>query len=568
VILLFSFLVALFLTTVTVPPLMSLARRAGLVDLPAARKIHGQPIPLCGGLGVALGATVPVVMWAPMDPVLAAGLAGAVLMLLVGVIDDARALHYGWKFLGQGVAVAVALSGGVVALHLPLFGLDPAPAWIAYPLTALFLVGVTNAVNLADGLDGLAGGCVMLTLLAVALLAYPVGGVALMIVAAAVTGALLGFLRYNTNPATVFLGDTGSMFLGFLVAVLAVLLVEQTHTALSPALPLLLVGVPLLDTGFAFARRIATGKSPFKPDRSHIHHQLLACGLTQAEAVAVIYVIQGAMVAAAVLLRYESDWVVLGAFAGISLAVALPLGWARMGGRRWRPEAAPDAQAPDAHAPDAHAPDTGANAGAHADGGRFVERRTLWLRRLTWLPAASLRYVAVALALFLVAAPFLPEDAPRDIGVVAALAAAFGLAARFLFRALRPLIDRGIVFLAAGTTAYLAASWMGGHPGRTWAVGLYLAAMTAVLVVAIRVTRRAQFRVTPQDLLVLFLAVTVPNLSGDAVLRYAMREMVAIMVVLFYAGEFVIAKDRRSRHLLTVAAAAALAIVAARSLLA
>ena len=231
-ILLFSFLVALFLTAVSIPPLMQLAHRINLVDLPAARKIHGQPIPLCGGLGIALGATVPVLMWAPMGPPLKAGLAGAILMLALGVIDDARPLHYGWKFVGQSLAVAVAMGGGVVAEHLPLCGLDAAPIWLSCGVTALFLVAATNAVNLSDGLDGLAGGCVMLTLLAIALLAYPANGLALMIVAAALTGALLGFLRYNTHPAIVFLGDTGSMFLGFLSAVLAILLVGTSHTCL------------------------------------------------------------------------------------------------------------------------------------------------------------------------------------------------------------------------------------------------------------------------------------------------------------------------------------------------
>ncbi len=542
-ILLFSFLVALFLTAVAIPPLMQLAARLNLVDVPTARKIHGRPIPLCGGIGIALGAMMPVLMWAPMDPALKAGLAGAVLILALGMIDDAWPLHYGWKFFGQGLAVAIAIAGGVVAEHLPLFGLDPAPAWISYAVTALFLVAVTNAVNLADGLDGLAGGCVMLTLLAIALLAYPADGVALMIVAVALTGALLGFLRYNTHPATVFLGDTGSMFLGFLSAVLAIELVQTCHTAVNPAVPLLLVGLPLLDTALAFTRRIVNGKSPFRPDRSHIHHHLLASGLTQVEAVTVIYVIQAAMVAAAILLRYESDAVVLGAFAAVSLTVALPLAWVRLTGQPLRPR-----------------PETAANADVP------VERRNLWLRRRTWLPARTLGYVAIALAAFLVAAPFLPKKAPQDIAVVAALAVVFGFAAHQLFYNRRLLIERGIIFLAAGTTAYLMASWMGGHPGRSWAVGLYLAVLTIVLVAAIRVTRRTLFRVTPQDLLILFLAMTVPNLSGEAVREYHLREMAAIMVVLFYAGEFVIAKDPRSRHLVSGAAVVALAFVAARGL--
>lgn len=546
-ILLFSFLAALFLTMVAIPPLMRLARRIDLVDRPSARKVHTEPIPLCGGIGAALAATVPVLMWAPLDPPLRAALAGALIVLALGIIDDARPLAYGWKFLGQGAAVALAMTGGVVAHHMPLFGLDAVPAWLGYALTALFLVAVTNAVNLADGLDGLAGGCTMLTLLAIAVLAYPAGGHALMIVAAALIGALLGFLRFNTYPATVFLGDTGSMFLGFLTAAMAILLVETTHTALSPALPLLLVGLPLLDTGIAFTRRIVAGKSPFKADRSHIHHQLLACGLTQMEAVSVIYLIQGTMVAAAVLLRYESDWLVLGTFVAVSLAVALPLGWARSRGWQLRgePEAAVERTDPE---------------------GR-PERRNLWLRRLTWLPVGSLRYVAVALALFLLAAPFLSSQVPRDIGIVAAGAVMFAFAARFLLRNHRVLIDRGVVFLAVGISAYFAASWMEAAPGRTWMVGVYLAMLAVVLALAIRVTRRSLFRVTPQDLLILFLAVTVPNLSGEAATRYAVQEMVAILLVLFYAGEVVIANDRRSRHLLSATAAVALAIVAAQSLL-
>lgn len=544
-ILLFSFLAALFLTMVAIPPLMRLARRIDLVDRPSARKVHTEPIPLCGGIGAALAATVPVLMWAPLDPPLRAALAGALIVLALGIIDDARPLAYGWKFLGQGAAVALAMTGGVVAHHMPLFGLDAVPAWLGYALTALFLVAVTNAVNLADGLDGLAGGCTMLTLLAIAVLAYPAGGHALMIVAAALIGALLGFLRFNTYPATVFLGDTGSMFLGFLTAAMAILLVETTHTALSPALPLLLVGLPLLDTGIAFTRRIVAGKSPFKADRSHIHHQLLACGLTQMEAVSVIYLIQGAMVAAAVLLRYERDWLVLGTFGAISLAVALPLGWARW--RDWRLRGEPEGG--------------GANPETHP------ERRNLWLRRWRWLPLASLRYVAVAVALFLLAAPFLSSRVPRDIGIVAAGAVMFAFAARFLLRNHRALIDRGVVFLAVGVSAYLAASWVEAGPGRTWVVGAYLAVLAVVLALAIRVTRRSLFRVTPQDLLILFLAVTVPNLSGEAATRYAVQEMVAILLILFYAGEVVIANDRRSRHLLSATAAVALAIVAAQSLL-
>jgi UDP-GlcNAc:undecaprenyl-phosphate GlcNAc-1-phosphate transferase len=540
VILYFSFVVALFLTVVAIPPLIQLAPRLRLIDVPNPRKVHTVPVPLCGGLAIAAGTLVPVLMWVSLDRSALAYLAGALTILAVGVYDDARPLHYLWKFAGQGVAVALVLAGGISLVHLPFFGMDPAPQWLTWGVTALFIVGVTNAVNLADGLDGLAGGCVLLTLLAVGLLAYGTDGALVLVMSAAMAGAVLGFLRYNTHPASVFLGDAGSMFLGFTSAVMAILLVERFHSALNPALPLLLVGLPIMDTLFVFIRRLAAGQSPFVADRNHLHHQLLAAGFKQMEAVSVIYLVQAAMVGMALLTRYETDAVVVAAFVAISLCVTVPLRWLQASGRRLHQEPPP---------------------------GQFVERRNTWLRRQVWLPSWSLAGVRYGLGAFLCLGALAPTATPKDFAVLAAIAAGFWVIGTFLFKLGSMVIVRMVMYLAAGFSAYLIASWVDGDRMLTWSVGVYLALLAGLLVIAIRVTRRELFRVTPQDLLILFLALAVPNLSGSDVARYYAREVAAILVVLFYASEFIVAKDEHGRSAIGFASAAALALIGVRGLI-
>ena len=270
----FSFVLTLFVTLVTIPVLMRIAGWLRLVDIPDARKVHAVAIPRCGGIAIALGTAVPVLMWVPLDRATTSYLVAARIIVGFGVWDDVKPLHYGWKLLGQALAVGVVMAGGVVIEHVPFFGLDPAPIWVSYPLTALFLLGVTNAVNLFDGLDGLAGGCVLLTLSALAALAYLGQGFPVTLIVVAIAGSIFGFLRYNTHPASVFMGDAGSQFLGFTTAVLMILLIERCDHALIPGLALLLLGLPRLDTCTVTVQRLWAGRSPFSADRNHLHHKL------------------------------------------------------------------------------------------------------------------------------------------------------------------------------------------------------------------------------------------------------------------------------------------------------
>jgi UDP-GlcNAc:undecaprenyl-phosphate GlcNAc-1-phosphate transferase len=488
---------------------------------------------------------LPILAWSDAEPGFAMSLLAVGLVLVTGAVDDARPLPPVVRLVAQAFAVALVLWAGVRFGAVPLAGLDVAPWWLAGPATALLILANTNAVNLADGLDGLAGGLVVPTLLAIALLASQGNGGATAIVCAALIGGVLGFLRFNTYPASVFLGDAGSTFLGFTAAVLAIQLVQACNPALNPAIVPLLLGVPLLDTVYAILRRLVAGQALFAADRRHLHHQLLGLGLSQPAVVAVLYLLQGAMVLVAVLFRYESDLVLLGAFALIALAAIVPLATISIAGR---PTLAPGGPA----------------SGAAAAQG--LERRNLWLRRRSWLPQGALSAVKFGVAGLIVTGSLMPAAIPTDVAVVAIAIAGLCLAMAMVLPPRSLAVRRLVIYAAAGFAAYLvvASTTAAGKPVLGWVVGVYLAALAGVLLVAIRVTRREQFRVTPQDILVLFLAFAIPNFSAEALAQYHLREVVAIVIVLFYATEFVLAKDRDARRGLDLTAFLALAVIGVR----
>ncbi len=154
----YSFFIGLFVTMVLIPVLMRISGPGGILDYPNPRRVHDKRIPRVGGIAIAAGALASIVIWLPLEGIFLSYIVGGVIVLCVGIWDDIRPLDYKWKFLGQSIAVACVISGGLEFSHLPFFGLDPVPGYISYPITFLFLLGVTNAVNLFDGLDGLAGG--------------------------------------------------------------------------------------------------------------------------------------------------------------------------------------------------------------------------------------------------------------------------------------------------------------------------------------------------------------------------------------------------------------------------
>ena len=302
-----AFLVCFAMT----PPVKRFAERIGAVDQPSERRINKVPIPRMGGLAIFLGFVLTVLLFVPLSTQVTGILLGAVIIAVMGAVDDIVSLNAWIKLLGQIVAAIVVIRCDVVfsAISNP----NPLSAtttieigWLSVPLTLLWSVGCTTAVNLIDGLDGLAVGVSAISSLTMFVASLYVADPFVSILLAALVGACLGFMPYNLNPAKIFMGDVGSQLLGFVLSTVSILGLFKLHAIITFFVPLLALALPLADTTFAFFRRILRGQSPFHPDRGHFHHRLLAIGMSQKQAVAVMYGISAVLGLTAVLLTGDS----------------------------------------------------------------------------------------------------------------------------------------------------------------------------------------------------------------------------------------------------------------------
>ena len=319
----FSFL----LTTLLVLLFMKMSTRLGvLIDQPNSRKVHIEPVPKTGGPAVVVGSLIPIIILFRGDKIILGLCLGAMFILVMGIMDDLWNLDYRWKFVGQILAATVTLLVSGVRLHtIGEFwqGFPQDLGLLGLPLAVVFLVATTNMINLSDGLDGLAGGICFLIFCAVGFLAYFQADFRLLALSICILGAIAGFLRYNSHPAIVFLGDTGSQFLGF-TAGFSLLLLTQIEIVYSPLITLYLMGVPIIDTSTVILERLRQGLPVFKADKNHIHHKLLRLGLRHNESVAVIYALQLGMIVIAWTGRAADDGLLLVSFlcfAGLSIFV-------------------------------------------------------------------------------------------------------------------------------------------------------------------------------------------------------------------------------------------------------
>ena len=304
---------ALLVSFVSTPVVKALAQKMGAVDVPKdARRMHDHPIPRMGGLAIFFGFMLSVLVFLPLTEQLRGMLLGASLIVVLGILDDIYALSAKLKFVVQIVAALIAVSQGnvITVLSNPnIFSDDP--FWdlgiLSVPVTVLWIVGITNAVNLIDGLDGLACGVSTISSMTMLVIALVVAEADVAIIMAALAGACIGFLPYNLNPAKIFMGDTGSTFLGFVLAVVSIQGLFKYAAIISFAVPFLMLALPIFDTCFAIIRRVSKGQSPMSPDRSHIHHRLIDMGFNQKQAVAVLYVISAILGLSAVVLTTSGE---------------------------------------------------------------------------------------------------------------------------------------------------------------------------------------------------------------------------------------------------------------------
>lgn len=291
------------------PPVKRFAEKVGAIDIPKdERRVHDHPIPRMGGLAIFIGFVLSLLIFVDVSTPVLGILLGALIIVVMGAIDDIVNLNAWVKLAGQIVAAVVAIRCGIVfdAISNPNAFSEQTTIVLAnylpVPLTLLWIVGCTNAVNLIDGLDGLAVGVSTISSLTMLVVAMFVAEPSVAVILAALTGACLGFIPYNFNPAKIFMGDVGSQHLGFVLSTVSILGMFKFHAIITFLVPLLALAVPLADTTFAFFRRIIHGQSPFHADKGHFHHRLLAIGLSQKQAVAVLYGISAVLGLIAVLL--------------------------------------------------------------------------------------------------------------------------------------------------------------------------------------------------------------------------------------------------------------------------
>ncbi len=308
-----SLLVALLIAFITTPVVKSLAQKMGAVDVPKdGRRMHDHPIPRMGGLAIFFGFLFSVLLFVPLTQQIRGMLLGAVVIVILGIFDDIYALSARLKFVVQIVAALIAVSqGNVIHTFSNPNVFSENPYWnlglLAIPISVFWIVAITNAVNLIDGLDGLAVGVSTISSMTMLIIALLVSESGVAILMAALAGSCIGFLPYNLNPAKIFMGDTGSTFLGFILAVVSIQGLFKFYTIISFAVPFLMLGLPIFDTCFAIIRRISKGQSPMSPDRSHVHHKLIDMGFSQKQAVAVLYVISAILGLSAVVLTASGE---------------------------------------------------------------------------------------------------------------------------------------------------------------------------------------------------------------------------------------------------------------------
>lgn len=350
-----SFALSFGISYLMTPPVKVFAERVGAIDVPKdSRRVHDHPIPRMGGLAIFVGFLLSVIVFVSFSTQIMGILIGALIIAMMGAVDDIMNLNAWVKLAVQVVAALVAIRCGIVftAISNPNFlsyNTTIQIGWLAIPLTILWIVGCTNAINLIDGLDGLAVGVSAISSFSMMIVALFVADANTTFILAALCGACVGFMPYNMNPAKIFMGDVGSQFLGYVLATTSIMGLFKLHTVITFIVPVLAMAIPLADTLFAIVRRTLRGQSPFHADKGHFHHRLLALGLSQKQAVAVLYGVSAIMGLMGVLLAGRNTMMrilcIVAAFI-VSLSVWLFVFWHNPNLKKKNGAAAPAPEAP------------------------------------------------------------------------------------------------------------------------------------------------------------------------------------------------------------------------------
>jgi UDP-GlcNAc:undecaprenyl-phosphate GlcNAc-1-phosphate transferase len=539
-----TILLSAFITVSLIPVMMRLASRFQIVDFPDLRKVHTLPVPRIGGLAMAIGVIIPIVIWAREDDFAKAYLAGAGALVLFGLLDDMKGLGYMMKFTGQVfAALVVVFYGGIRidSLGTLLPGAVQLPDWCAISLSVIAIVGVTNAINLADGLDGLAGGISLLGFCCIGYLAYLAGNDGVILLSLSLAGAIFGFLRYNTHPASLFMGDTGSQLLGFSAIVLAIR-ITQGNTPLSPVLPLIILGFPVLDTLTVMVERLREGRSPFSPDKNHFHHRLLRLGLYHTEAVFTIYVIQAMLIVAAIFLKYYTDWALMTFFTIFSALIISAFVVADRTGFRFKRYPLID---------------------------YVVKGRLRRIKDDNWIIGISFSISKLIIPLVFLFSCLLPANVPGYVSIISVCFILFILAVWRFLKDQMGFLLRLVLYMTVPLVLYLIeegrAAWISSTMFTLYHFSFSTVALFVLLTV--KFTRRAKgFRMTTMDFLIIFIAVVVPNLPDHSIQSIRLGFLAVEIIVLLFSYEVLIKELRGKFDALAASTLMALILIGIRGI--
>lgn len=303
-------LASIVLSLILTPLVKKLAFKIGAIDQPNERKVHEGIMPRLGGLAIFISFLVVSLFFAERNTAFYGLLLADLTIVVTGILDDTLGLSPKIKMLGQLIAALILVEYGFIIGFIELPGLS-SYLWLSRAsviVTVLWLIGVTNAINLIDGLDGLAAGTVAIAMVAILVSAFRIGLVEAVLVGSIFWGAIIGFMPYNFFPASIFMGDTGSMLLGFNVAAFAILGMTKSVTVISLIIPVLILGIPIMDTLWAIVRRASNGNKIFEADKKHLHHRLLNIGHSHKNTVLMLYGFSGVLSICALLMEPLQPW--------------------------------------------------------------------------------------------------------------------------------------------------------------------------------------------------------------------------------------------------------------------
>ena len=514
---LFAALLAMSITIILIPYLMRTAEFYGFIDKPDTRKVHLVPIPRVGGIAIGLATLLATLFWVEFTVQFQVIVLSMFILWSFGLLDDRFNLSASHKFIGQIIAALLVVYWGGVSIerfffHEYIF----LPKWMSVFFTLFVIVGSTNAFNLADGLDGLAGGSALICLSGILLLALLGQSMQIALLSAIVMGAILGFLRFNTYPAQVFMGDSGSQLLGFTIVVLAILLTQDPHLPYSESLPFVLLGVPVIDTLMVMFGRIWKKQSPFKADRNHIHHRLLDMGLYHHEAVMMIYVFQLCMVIIGWALRYHSDFIIISVFICVLCFIVISLYFSRKTGFHFRAKK-----------------NTRIN---HS----YLYSLLMSLKHDQGHAALIDRLIGIAVGsyfLLLIINNSVPDiDVSMlavFIGIVWVIVALLGEKYSFYTN----WVGRAVLYVTVMTAVTVDRTGMIPREVKFFLEALIFISMAVPIGLRIYVSENRRFDASPLDFLVLLVTLILPNLPGNQLSAYVGGWFVVKVLLMFYAVE-------------------------------